>query len=138
MAIDQLAQTDEHFSTPIQFTGARKLCNGGVIYEMGTTEAAHWLQSSTNMTKSLQVFSATSVIKQRAHPLVVEYIPLTFKPDDRNHLGEIERENRLEAEGILNARWIKPTHRRTQGQRIAVTPQVDPETRQARLPYYGL
>lgn len=119
IATDQLAQTDEHLNTPIQFIGARKLRNGGVIYEMGTAEAAHWLQSSTNMTNFLQVFSTTFVIKQRTHPLVVEYIPLTFKPDDQNHLGEIERENRLETKGILNARWIKPTYQRTQGQRVA-------------------
>lgn len=49
---------------PIQFIGARKLKNGGVIYEMGSSNAVHWLRSGANMFRFLQVFSATLVIKQ--------------------------------------------------------------------------
>ena len=119
VALEQMDQGDEPTSTPIQFVGARKLRNGGVIYEMGSPDAAQWLKNGANMFRFLQVFSATSVIKQRAYPTVVEYIPLSFKPDDRNQLESVEKENSLEAEGILSARWIKPAYRRKKGQRTA-------------------
>ena len=64
VALEQMEQGDESISTPIQFVGARKLRNGGVTYEMGSPDAAHWLQSGASMPRFLQVFSATSVIKQ--------------------------------------------------------------------------
>lgn len=82
MAYEQMAQTNVDNVPPVQFVGARKLRNGGVIYETGTPEAAQWLKSGTNMTSFLQVFSATSIIKHRAYSVIVEYVPLTFDPSD--------------------------------------------------------
>lgn len=115
----ELLKQEQNIDMLIQFVGARKLRNGGVIYKMDTAEAARWLKSNTNISKFLQVFSATSVIKQRSYPIIADYIPLSFSPTNRAHLTDIENENKLEPEGILSARWIKPTHRRKQGQRTA-------------------
>lgn len=86
---------------------------------MGSPDAVRWLKSSTNMLKFLQVFSATSVIKQRTYPTVVEYIPLSFKPEDHSQIASVEKENSLETEGILNACWIKLAQRRKKDQRTA-------------------
>ena len=115
----ELLKLVEDIDVLIQFIGARKLHNRRVIYKMGTAETAHWLKSNANISKFLQVFSATSVIKQHSYLVIAEYIPLSFNPTNQLHLTDIENENRLEPEGILSACWIKPTYRHKQGQRTA-------------------
>ena len=116
LAYEQLEQASGDAETQISFVGARKLHNGGVIYEMGSTEAAQWLKGKTNMTNFLQVFSATSIIKHRAYSIIAEYIPLTFDPTERGQIAEIKRVNGLNPDDILSAKWIKPATSRHQGQ----------------------
>ena len=73
------------------------------------------MKDKANMTSFLQVFSVTSAIKLQAYPVVVEYIPLSLDLGNCTQLAEIETNNSLELEGVLRARWIKPTHLRSQG-----------------------
>ena len=129
IALEQLEQTDQLPDIVVQFVGAKKLRNGGVIYEMNTAEAAHWLKSEDNITNFLQVFSAISIIKQQVHSIIAEYVLVSFSPDDRMQLASIETVNRLEPGGILNAQWIKPIYCRKQGQRTAhaILGYVQPE-----------
>ena len=86
---------------------------------MNTTEAALWLKSQEVMSPFLQLFSAFSIIKHRAYTILVEYIPLSFDPGNKSQLGELERDNGLNPEGVLSAKWIKPPYQRAQGQRTA-------------------
>ena len=104
LAYGQLVQMNGEAETQINFVGARKLRNGGVIYELGSVEAVQWIKSQTNMTNFLQVFSATSVIKQRAYSIIVEYISLTFEPTNRDQLAEIEKVNSLNRNKILSTK----------------------------------
>ena len=119
LAADQLEQEGTETDTLIHFVGARKLRNGGVIYELDMAEGANRLKENANMTRFLQAFSATSVIKHRTYPVIAEYAPISFDPNDRAQLDEVGRSSRMNQSSILNGQWIKPIHHRSQEQCMA-------------------
>ena len=119
LTADQLEQEGTETDTPIHFVGARKLRNGGVIYELDTAEGANRLKENANMTRFLQAFSATSIIKHRTYPVIAEYVPISFDPNDRAQLDGVGRSSGMNQSGILNGRWIKPIYRCSQEQRMA-------------------
>lgn len=104
-----------------RFRGARKLKNGGIIYEMETAEAAAWLKGNDVMDRFIAKYGGKSIIKNRAFTVVIEYVPVTIdleeNPQDTYHI--LEKANNLQPLSILNAKWIKPPYRRTRGQRTA-------------------
>ena len=54
-------------------------------------------------------FSKGSHIRERSYNLIAPRVPITFEPENKEHLREIEVVNRLDAHIIHKARWIKPT-----------------------------
>ena len=53
------------------------------------------------------------MVKEQAFPLVVQFVPLHFRPEKTMELRQLEKDNDLPENSILWARWIKPAHRRT-------------------------
>ena len=98
-----------------------KLRNGGVIIWMETKEMAEWLREPTNKKEFMDKLDANMQIKERTYPLVVPRVPISFEPDNQEHLWEIEMGNNLEPNTISKARWIKPMYRRHLKQRVAYT-----------------
>lgn len=104
-----------------RFNGAKKLKNGGVVYEMNSAEAATWLRGEAVMKSFLAKFGGTSVIKDRAYTVVVEYVPtsLDLETNQQVEYQNIETSNDVPPLSIISARWIKSPRRRNSGQKTA-------------------
>lgn len=120
-ALDLMGMEASDAPRGTEFKGARKLKNGGVIYDMDTPAAASWLKSDGVMQSFLTKYGGTSIIKDRSYTVVAEYVPTTVNLETEPHTEykRIEDANDLRAMSVLSAKWIKPPHRRTQGQRTA-------------------
>ena len=57
-----------------------------------------------------------AVIKDRAFPVVVQFMPLHFKMERTTELCQIKKDNALPAGSILHSQWIKLPHRRSADQ----------------------
>ncbi|KAF8482316.1 hypothetical protein JB92DRAFT_3268538, partial [Gautieria morchelliformis] len=107
----------DHDSVDIVFIGAKKLANGGIVFDLDTEEAVKWIQQ--NKESFLSKFSGTATIKDRALSVIVEYVPLGHAPDALAEMRKIERDSKLPVGSLLSTRWIKPIHRRALGQESA-------------------
>jgi hypothetical protein len=114
-AVDNLEE--DHDLASIVFIGAKKLANGGIVFDLDTEEAARWIQANKNAFTSK--FSGTATVKDRALTVIVEYVPLSHSPEALAEMRKIERDSKLPIGSLLATRWIKPIQRRTAGQRSA-------------------
>jgi hypothetical protein len=110
--------------TPTPPEGAKvqeinKLRNGGIIIQLATKEAADWLREPFNKHAFTSELDTNAHIKDRAFPILVPRVPLTFDPSNQEHLREVEGANNLAPNTINKARWIKPVYRRHPKQRFA-------------------
>ena len=60
-----------------------------------------------------------AVIKERAVSVIVEYVLLSHSPDAFAELRKIKCNSNLQASMLISTRWIKPIHRRMEGQQLA-------------------
>ncbi|TDL17161.1 hypothetical protein BD410DRAFT_730406 [Rickenella mellea] len=105
--------------TNTTFLAARRLKNGGVVYDMSTPKAAAWLKSKDVMKAFLESFGGTSIIKERAYTVIAEFVPVTLDLNDADTCAQIEKDNNLPSLSILSTKWIKPVYKRSQTQRTA-------------------
>ncbi|KAF8508953.1 hypothetical protein JB92DRAFT_3120373 [Gautieria morchelliformis] len=90
---------------------ARRLTNGGVLFELNTEEAARWLNEAGRRTQFTEALSPDARMKARSYLLVIQFVPLHFEPEREGDLRGIEVVNRLPQGAIDKARWIKPKQR---------------------------
>ena len=89
--------------------GAKRLCNGGVVYEFDTPETATWLcKEKAAFTES---FGGMSVVKVKAVMVLIEYIPVTHTPDALSENRKIKQDSKLKVDMLLAMRCIKPKHK---------------------------
>jgi hypothetical protein len=100
----------EHMHTVVS---ARRLANGGILFELDSEEAATWINEAQHRIRFTEALAPEARIKTRLFPLVIQFIPLHFGPDKDNELRYIENINRLAHGAIDRAKWLKPTHRRS-------------------------
>jgi len=84
---------------------AKKLCNGGVVYELNSTEAAHWVR--LEKTAITDGFGGMSVVREHVISMIVEYVPVSHSPDVVAENRCIEQDSRLKEGSLLATRWIK-------------------------------
>jgi len=126
-ALSKMSTQSERPPTETRIVGAKKLQNGGIVYELNSPESATWLRKEkTEFTKH---YDGASIIKDKAVSILVEYIPITHNPDALGESKKIERETGLPTDSIDSTRWIKPMSRRTVGQHTAhlITKLCSPE-----------
>jgi hypothetical protein len=92
---------------------ARRLINGGILLELDSEEAARWINTAQNRLKFTAAFAPNARVKARLYPLVLQFIPLHFDPNQDAEIRNIENTNGLPRGSIDHARWLKPTHRRS-------------------------
>jgi hypothetical protein len=100
-----------------KFIGARKLTNGGIVFDLNTIEATRWIQK--NKGTFTPNCGATAIVKDRALSVIVEYVPIAHSTDALSECRKVERDSGLSEHSLLSTRWIKNPARRTQGQRTA-------------------
>ncbi|KAG1846154.1 hypothetical protein C8R48DRAFT_570946, partial [Suillus tomentosus] len=91
---------------------------GGTVIEMLSSEAAEYLKTKNIKERFINVLDPNATLKERTYQVVIQFVPLTFDPDNMEHLRELEQENRWEQDTITSARWIKPPNKRTPTQRV--------------------
>jgi len=100
-----------------RMTGAKKLRNSGVTYELCSMEAAKWLRGVR--TAFMANFGGTSIVKDRGVSVIVEYVLILHNPEALAEYERIECDSRLGKGALISTRWIKPLQRRTSGQCMA-------------------
>jgi hypothetical protein len=93
-----------------------RLRNGGILMELDSDEAVDWFAHQRIRDNFLGKLHPSASIKPRTFQIVVQFIPLTFRPDRDTDIRELEEVNGLEKGDILQARWIKPASRRSPSQ----------------------
>ncbi len=96
-----------------------KLRNGGIILQLASKEAAEWLRNSINEQAFTSKLGTEALIRDRVFRILVPRVPLSFDPNNKEHLREIESINDLDHNIVRNTRWIKPEYRRSPNQRFA-------------------
>lgn len=92
---------------------------GALVIKMSSKEAADWLRHPEITPIFTANFLTGAVVKPRQYPLIVPRIPITFEPEDSEHLREVEETNDLPKDFIAKAKWIKPEYRRKMDQTVA-------------------
>ncbi|KAF8503954.1 hypothetical protein JB92DRAFT_3123191 [Gautieria morchelliformis] len=102
-ALEQLEGDTQ--GTEVTFIGAKILANGGIVYELGNPTAASWVQQ--NKARFAEKLGGTSVVKERAASVLVEYVPVTHALEAMGELKKIERDSKLPSNTLISTRWIK-------------------------------
>ena len=92
------------------FISACQLNNGGVVLEMNSKAAIGWIGTPVTRASFLGCFSPDSLVQECAFPLVVQFVPLYFKPDSDSEICSVEKDNDLPMGSLLHTRWIKPPY----------------------------
>src|SRR5882724_2874687 len=89
---------------------AKKLHNGGVVFELGDDATAQWVRKEKATFTS--AFGSTSVVRMWSILFIVKYVPVSHSPDAMSEHRRIERDSGLTKDSLLATRWIKPMQRR--------------------------
>ena len=81
--------------------------------ELGSDEAVTWFTDAAIRSSFLEMLHPSTTIKSRDYHVVVQFVPLTFKPDNDEYLQEVEDVNGIPNGSLVKARWIKLAARRT-------------------------
>jgi hypothetical protein len=85
-----------------------KLCNGGLILQFETKEAAEWFRQPEITSSILPRIDSSATLKDRTFQILVLRVPVIFDPSSKNSLCKLEEQNNINEGGICKARWIKP------------------------------
>jgi hypothetical protein len=121
VALDLMGLQAEDKPEGTRFVGVSKLNGaGGVMYEMDSEEAAEWLKGGNVMKAFIAKMGSTADYKAQTYEVVVDWVPTTLDVGQMGALELIEQASGLQAATIREARWIKPVHLRTPGQKTAL------------------
>jgi hypothetical protein len=95
---------------------ARWLSNGGVLFELGNEGSAKWINEAQQRIQFMTKLAPYARMKVCLFPIVIQFIPLHFSPDDGEGLRAVEGYNKLPCGAIDKARWLKPAYRRAANQ----------------------
>ena len=79
-------------------------------------EVAAWLNSLGNKAPFLDRFAPDAALKPQTYSLIIQFVPLHFRPNSNPDLSNTEEANQLPRNAILRAQWIKPAYRWAPGQ----------------------
>ena len=108
--------TDTKKPAKVQVESVLQTQKGVLVLSLCSKEAADWVRQPLNEIAFTEAFSKGLHIRERTFNLVAPRVPIIFKPDNSDHIKEIEEVNRLREHTIHKVRWIKPIGRRRVGQ----------------------
>jgi hypothetical protein len=108
--LDSITDSDKPAITKVD--AALKTRGGALILTLNSKEAALWLRKIDIELSFTNSFSKGSSIRDRRFNIVVPRVPLSFEPDNVEHLRELEEANGIEKHTFIKAKWIKPAARR--------------------------
>ncbi|KAJ8580391.1 hypothetical protein M405DRAFT_686816, partial [Rhizopogon salebrosus TDB-379] len=87
--------------------------NGSLVIELDNESLANWLRSATGRAALEKQLDLAVTLRDRTHPVVIQFLPVTWDIYREDFLRRVEKENSLSANSLASIRWIKPPHRRT-------------------------
>ena len=69
---------------------AHRLNNRGVVLKMNSKAAIGWIGAPATQASFLGRFAPDSSVQEHAFPLVVQFVPLYFKPDNDSEVHRVE------------------------------------------------
>ena len=108
---------DQNTPTGGRFIGAKKLNNGGIVFDLNTAQITTWVKN--NKKTFTDKFGAMAVIKDRAAAVIIEFVPVEHRPDALAECRRIERDSGLPEHSLLSTRWFKDPANRKEGQKVA-------------------
>ncbi|KAJ6548495.1 hypothetical protein B0H19DRAFT_1265324 [Mycena capillaripes] len=99
--------------------GAKKLPNGGVVFDCIDEKTATWVKGHDVMAQLISALGGTCVYRRRRTELIAEMVPVDARIDDGGTWRTVEREGGFAEGSIVGAKWVKAVERRTVGQRVA-------------------
>jgi len=85
----------------------------GILLEMATEGDAAWLHEAIKSGRLSQTLGIT--VKDRQHNVLVKFVSTTFNED--MEIQEVLKDNNINPQMVIKARWLKPKHRRSPKQR---------------------
>lgn len=101
----------------LNFVGANRLRNGGVVFLLNTERAADWIKENTR--DFLDGLGGEFIFKNRTYNIIAEFIPVTFDPTLEGELRHVENLSGLREHSFSDAKYLKPLARRKAGQAVA-------------------
>ena len=101
-----------------------------MVLELTSETAASFLREPNTKQAFIKALDPEATIKDRAYTVIFQFVPLTFDPDRKSNIENLEKENGWDEGTILTARWVKPPGRRTNDQQVAhlMVTLRDPQT----------
>ena len=87
--------------------------------QFGSKETAEWFRQPQIELSILPKVDSSAMVKERNFQILVPRVPVTFDPENKEHLRELEEQNNIHPKRIRRAKWIKPIYRRTLGQQLS-------------------
>lgn len=103
----------------VEFVLARKLKNGGILYELNTVEAVEWLAKPDVRAAFLDKFGTGAMVKDRAYNVFVEFVPIGLGNTLADQLEALEDSNDLHPGELVAARWARAPKSRNEHQKVA-------------------
>jgi len=102
-------------NTTHKVTSTMQLWNVGILLEMNSDEGADWLRQE-DIGEKLTDKIKDSQIKGQSFNVIAHFIPLTFNPDNPEHLREVEQTNSFMEKTIVKEKWAKPPQQQSPSQ----------------------
>ncbi|KAG1759517.1 hypothetical protein EDD22DRAFT_782420, partial [Suillus occidentalis] len=81
--------------------------NGGTVIEMTSGAAAAYVKQQEIKNKFIKAIDPTTIMKDCAYPVIIQFVPLTFNPSNQSQIRDLEWENKWETGTITVAKWVK-------------------------------
>ena len=98
---------DDGSPAPYKARVVMRLKNRGILMELESDKAMEWFTHSGIWKKFAAGLHLEATIKLRNYHVVVQFIPLSFKPDKNDGLWYVKESNGMKMGAIQRARWIK-------------------------------
>ncbi|KAG1879041.1 hypothetical protein F4604DRAFT_1998595 [Suillus subluteus] len=103
LALELMSKARTKLLENISILSARKLPHGGILYEFNAPTSAEWINIPANRSNFLNHFGTDIIIKECAYHLLLENVPISFDPNSKIILAEMERKGGLEQDDITKA-----------------------------------
>ena len=102
-----------------KFVAAKKLRNGGVVFEMDSEKAAEWVRKKDVRGIFAESFGGSAQVKDRTFQVVVQFAPTELRGRDKEIMEAAEDSVGAGRGTIVGMKWMKNPQHWREGQRFA-------------------
>jgi len=103
----------------LQLKAITCIWNSGFVAEMASAEAAGWVRDPIRKLILTESLGGNVQVKDRMYNLLIPFVPITTRTDNKATLRNIERTNNIPTNSIIQMKWIKDPHWHKVNQRVA-------------------